>query len=373
MLGFIKKLLGDKSTRDLKEINPLVEATLSAYMEIEKLSNDELRAKTQEFKNRINTYLQEDLNEISRLKGVADEENCPIEEKEEIYDQIDKLETELNKKIEDVLLEILPEAFAVMKSTAKRFAENDEVEVSIMPWDEALSAKRDNVNVRNEKAYYANEWMAGGNLIKWDMVHYDVQLIGGTVLHQGKISEMATGEGKTLVATLPVYLNALAGRGVHVVTVNDYLAKRDSEWMGMLFEFHGLKVDCIDKHEPSSDERRNAYLADVTYGTNNEFGFDYLRDNMCRNTSELVQRKHHYAIVDEVDSVLIDDARTPLIISGPTSKGNDQEFETYRPQIEKLYNAQRNLATQLLAEVKRLMSGTPTDAQEKEAGKLLLR
>ncbi len=373
MLGIIKKLLGDKSTRDLKEINPLVDATLSAYQEIEKLSNDELRAKTQELKHRINAYLQEDLDEIERLKETAEDENCTVEDKENIYDQVDKLETKLNEKIEEVLLEILPEAFAVVKSTAKRFAENDEVEVSVMPWDEDLSAMRDNVNIRNGKAYYANEWMAGGNLIRWDMIHYDVQLIGGIALHQGKISEMATGEGKTLVATLPVYLNALAGRGVHVVTVNDYLAKRDSEWMGMLFEFHGLKVDCIDRHEPSSDARRNAYLADVTYGTNNEFGFDYLRDNMCRETSELVQRKHHYAIVDEVDSVLIDDARTPLIISGPTSKGNDQEFETYRPQIEKLYNAQRNLATQLLAEVKRLMSGNPTDAQEKEAGKLLLR
>ena len=288
MLGIIKKLLGDKSTRDLKEINPLVDATLSAYQEIEKLSNDELRAKTQELKHRINAYLQEDLDEIERLKETAEDENCTVEDKENIYDQVDKLETKLNEKIEEVLLEILPEAFAVVKSTAKRFAENDEVEVSVMPWDEDLSAMRDNVNIRNGKAYYANEWMAGGNLIRWDMIHYDVQLIGGIALHQGKISEMATGEGKTLVATLPVYLNALAGRGVHVVTVNDYLAKRDSEWMGMLFEFHGLKVDCIDRHEPSSDARRNAYLADVTYGTNNEFGFDYLRDNMCRETSELV-------------------------------------------------------------------------------------
>ncbi|MCL2027777.1 MAG: preprotein translocase subunit SecA [Bacteroidales bacterium] len=373
MLGFIKKLFGDKSSRDLKEINPLVEATLRAFTEIEKLSNDELRAKTGELKNRINAYLKEDLDEIARIKDIADSDQTTVEEKEELYDQIDKFEKELNSKIEAVLLEILPEAFAVVKSTAKRFNDNAEVEVSVMPWDEHLAAKRDSVNIRNGKAYYSNEWLAGGNLIKWEMVHYDVQIIGGITLHQGKISEMATGEGKTLVATFPVYLNALAGRGVHVVTVNDYLAKRDSEWMGMLFEFHGLNVDCIDKHEPNSDDRRNAYLADVTYGTNNEFGFDYLRDNMCRDTRELVQRKHHFAIVDEVDSVLIDDARTPLIISGPTSKGGDQEFEIYRPQIEKLYNAQRNLCTTMLAEVKKLLSGTPTDAQEKEAGKLLLR
>jgi preprotein translocase subunit SecA len=373
MLGFIKKLFGDKSSRDLKELNPLVEATLRAYEEIEKLSNDELRAKTQEFKNRINAYLQEDLDEILHLRERTDDENCTVEEKEEIFEQIDNLEKELNTKIEEVLLELLPEAFAVVKSTARRFNDNSEVEVSVMPWDEDLSAKRDSINIRNGKAYYANEWMAGGNLIKWEMVHYDVQVFGGVVLHKGNIAEMATGEGKTLVSTFPVYLNALAGRGVHVVTVNDYLAKRDSEWMGMLYEFHGLKVDCIDKHEPNSDDRRNAYLADVTYGTNNEFGFDYLRDNMCRDTRELVQRKHHFAIVDEVDSVLIDDARTPLIISGPTSKGGDQEFDFYRPQIEKLYNAQRNMATQMLADVKKLLSGTPTDAQEKEAGKLLLR
>ena len=373
MLGFIKKLFGDKSSRDLKEINPLVETTLKAFEEVEKLSNDELRAKTQELRNRINAYLQEDLDEITHLKERTNEETCAVEEKEEIFEQIDKLEKELNTKIEEILLQVLPEAFAVVKSTAKRFNDNAEVEVSIMPWDEDLAAKRDSVNIRNGKAYYANEWMAGGNLIKWEMIHYDVQIIGGIVLHKGNIAEMATGEGKTLVATFPVYLNALAGRGVHVVTVNDYLAKRDSEWMGVLFEFHGLKVDCIDKHEPNSDDRRNAYLADVTYGTNNEFGFDYLRDNMCRDTRELVQRKHHFAIVDEVDSVLIDDARTPLIISGPTSKGGDQEFENYRPQIEKLYNAQRNLTTQMLAEVKKLLSGTPTDAQEKEAGKLLLR
>jgi len=373
MLAFIKKLFGDKSSRDLKELTPMTGATLRAFQEIDKLSNDELRAKTQEFKDRIQAYLKDDLDEISHLKERADEENCTVEQKEEIYDQVDKLEKELNAKIEEVLLEILPEAFAVVKSTAKRFNDNAEVEVSVMPWDEDLAAKRDSVNIRNGKAYYANEWMAGGNLIKWEMVHYDVQIIGGIVLHKGNIAEMATGEGKTLVATFPVYLNALAGRGVHVVTVNDYLAKRDSEWMGVLFEFHGMKVDCIDRHEPNSDERRNAYLADVTYGTNNEFGFDYLRDNMCRDTRELVQRKHHFAIVDEVDSVLIDDARTPLIISGPTSKANDQEFAIYRPQIEKLYSAQRNFATQMLAEIKKLLAGTPTDAQEKEAGKLLLR
>jgi preprotein translocase subunit SecA len=271
------------------------------------------------------------------------------------------------------LNEILPEAFAVMKETAKRFKENETVEVTATDFDRNLSAVYDCVNIQGDRAVYQNSWMAGGTRILWDMCHYDVQLIGGTVLHQGKIAEMATGEGKTLVATLPVYLNALSGKGVHVVTVNDYLAKRDSEWMGMLYLFHNLSVDCIDRHEPNSEERRQAYLADVTFGTNNEFGFDYLRDNMARNQTELVQRKHNYAIVDEVDSVLIDDARTPLIISGPTPKGEQQEFEKYKPIVERLYNAQRNLVTTLLADARRLINDNSNPKNEEEGAKLLLR
>lgn len=376
MIGFIKKLLGNKSERDLKEITPILQKCLEAYETISKLSNDELRAKTQEFKQRIQDRVKSQKEEVAALrKTLADniDDHLSVEEKERIYGQIDKLEKEIYKLTQEVLDEILPEAFAVVKSTGQRFRDNDEVEVSVMPWDGDLAATRDNVNIRGDKAYYKNQWMAGGNLIKWDMVHYDVQLIGGIVLHQGKIAEMSTGEGKTLVETLPVYLNALPGEGVHVVTVNDYLAKRDSEWMGMLFEFHGLKVDCIDKHQPNSEARRQAYLADITYGTNNEFGFDYLRDNMCRTPEELVQRKHNFAIVDEVDSVLIDDARTPLIISGPTFKGDDQEFDVLRPQIEKIYNQQKTLVTKILAEAKSLLAGKPTPEQEKKGGELLFR
>ncbi len=373
MIEFIKKLFGNKSQRDIKEINPILNETLAAYEKIKNLSNDELRAKTQEFKDRIAAYLKEERAEVERLKLEAENEELSVEEKEDRYNAIDKLEEEMTGKVGEILNEILPEAFSVVKETARRFKENEEVEVSLMPWDQDLAAHRDNVNIRGDKAFYKNEWMAGGNIVKWDMVHYDVQIIGGIVLHQGKISEMATGEGKTLVATLPVYLNALSGRGVHVVTVNDYLAKRDSEWMGMLFEFHGLKVDCIDKHEPNSEPRRNAYLADITYGTNNEFGFDYLRDNMCRNKEELVQRPHSFAIVDEVDSVLIDDARTPLIISGPTSKGDTHEFDMFKPNIERVYNAQRNLVTQILAEAKNLLTNAANAEMEKKGAILLLR
>ena len=376
MIGLFKKLLGSKSERDLKEIRPILDQCLAAYESISKLSNDELRAKTQEFKQKIQDRIKEQKDEVDALKAKIAaniDDSLTVEEKEHIYSSIDKLEKEIYSKTQDVLNEILPEAFAVVKSTAQRFKDNAEVEVTAMPWDGDLAATRDNVTIRGDKAYYKNQWMAGGNLITWDMVHYDVQLIGGIVLHQGKIAEMSTGEGKTLVETLPVYLNALPGQGVHVVTVNDYLAKRDSEWMGMLFEFHGLKVDCIDKHQPSSEARRKAYLADITYGTNNEFGFDYLRDNMCRTPQELVQRGHNYAIVDEVDSVLIDDARTPLIISGPTFKDEDQEFDALRPQIEKIYNQQRALVTKILAEAKSLLSGTPTPEQEKKGGELLFR
>lgn len=297
-----------------------------------------------------------------------------IGDKQKRYSRIEDLDKKIYSKTQDMLKQILPEAFAVVKETAKRFTENPEVEVTASEYDRYLSTCRDAIRIEGDKAYYKNEWMAGGSMIKWDMIHYDVQLIGGIVLHEGKIAEMATGEGKTLVATLPIYLNALPGKGVHVVTVNDYLAKRDSEWMGRLFEFHGLSVDCIDKHEPSSEERRRAYNCDITYGTNNEFGFDYLRDNMCNNTNEIVQREHNYAIVDEVDSVLIDDARTPLIISGPTPKGDDQEFDRFCPIIEKLYNVQRQLVTQVISDARTILNkDNKTAEEEAEGGKLLLR
>ncbi|MCQ2261399.1 MAG: preprotein translocase subunit SecA [Bacteroidales bacterium] len=375
MANFLSKLFGTKADRDLKEVQPLLDATLKVYPEIHKLSNDELRAKTIEFKERINKEVEAEEAELATLRArVENEYDMPVDEKESIYKRIDKLEKESYDKTQDVLKEILPEAFSVVKETARRFAENEQVVVTASEHDRALAVKRDSVTIDGDKAIYQNSWMAGGNMIKWDMVHYDVQLIGGSVLHSGKIAEMATGEGKTLVATLPVYLNALPGKGVHVVTVNDYLAKRDSEWMGMLFEFHGLSVDCIDKHEPHSDERKAAYNADITYGTNNEFGFDYLRDNMSRNPEELVQRGHNYAIVDEVDSVLIDDARTPLIISGPTGKDDeDQEFDRFKPVIEKLYNAQRALVTKVLADAKSALAEHPDPKPDEEGAKLLLR
>jgi len=374
MKNFFKKLMGSKSQRDIKAINPILEKILEAYKDISTLNTDELRAKTIEFKQTIKDAIKEVEAEIAILKQKAEEnQSIGIDEKENIYLQIDKLNEKLYEITQNTLDEILPEAFAVMKATAALFKENDVVEVTASQHDKDLAAKMDNVYIKGDKAYYKNEWMAGGSLIKWDMVHYDVQLIGGIVLHQGKVAEMATGEGKTLVATLPVYLNALAEKGVHLITVNDYLAKRDAEWMGMLFEFHGLKVDCIDKHEPNSEDRRKAYLADITYGTNNEFGFDYLRDNMTSNPDELVQRKHNYSIVDEVDSVLIDDARTPLIISGPTPKGDNQEFEALKPNIERLYQAQRKLVTSILAESKKILHGNPDDKQEKKGGELLFR
>lgn len=374
MLSFFKKFLGSKSQRDIKAIMPVVEQIHEVYKEIQKLSNDELRAKTQEFKNRIANYIAEEESKIAELKAsIENEIEMDVEEKAEIYKQIDALSKLSYQKSQKILDEILPEAFAVMKDTARRFYENEKVVVTATQMDRDLAAHFDNIQIEGDKAIYKNQWMAGGNLITWDMVHYDVQLIGGVVLHQGKIAEMATGEGKTLVATLPVYLNALTGKGVHVVTVNDYLAKRDSEWMGVLYQFHGLKVDCIDKHEPNSEARRAAYLADVTFGTNNEFGFDYLRDNMTSSPDELVQREHIYAIVDEVDSVLIDDARTPLIISGPTPKGEDQLFDELKPAVSRLYNIQRALVTKILNEAKTLLSGNPTPEQEKKGGELLLR
>ena len=374
MANFLTKLFGSKSQRDLKELNPILAKCLEAYDQVTKLSNDELRAKTIEFKSLIKEAVNVEQSQLDSLQQrIENEFDMSIDEKQKIYTQIEDLEKKIYDKTQSVLDKILPQAFAVVKETAKRFTENEKVEVTATEYDKYLSTIKDNVNISGDKAYFDKVWMAGGTPMEWNMVHYDVQLIGGTVLHQGKIAEMATGEGKTLVATLPIYLNALPGKGVHVVTVNDYLAKRDSEWMGMLFEFHGLRVDCIDKHEPNSEARRNAYNADITYGTNNEFGFDYLRDNMCSNTNEIVQRKHNYAIVDEVDSVLIDDARTPLIISGPTPKGDNQEFERFCPVIEKLYNAQRQLVTQILSDAKKCLTPGYTPEKEKEGGILLLR
>ena len=375
MANFLTKLFGNKSQRDLKVIKPFLDATLAVYPAIQALSNDALRAKTIEFKERIAKAVEQEETELARLRTRIEEEyDMPIDEKEGLYKRIDELEKQGYDKTQKVLDDILPEAFAVVKETARRFAQNETVEVTATEHDRDLAATHPSITIEGDKAIYKNHWMAGGNEITWDMVHYDVQIIGGVVLHSGKIAEMATGEGKTLVATLPVYLNALPGKGVHVVTVNDYLAKRDSEWMGMLFEFHGLTVDCIDKHEPHSPERRAAYAGDITYGTNNEFGFDYLRDNMSRNPEELVQRGHNYAIVDEVDSVLIDDARTPLIISGPTGKDDDeQEFYRFKPTIEKLYNAQRVLVTQYLADARKGLAAKPDAKPEEECAKQLLR
>ncbi|MCR5822600.1 MAG: preprotein translocase subunit SecA, partial [Bacteroidales bacterium] len=375
MANILTKIFGNKSQRDLKEVQPFLDATLKVYPQIKELDNDQLRAKTIEFRERIRKAIDEEETQLQKLRErIENEYDMPVDEKESLYKEIDDLEKKSYDKTQKVLDEILPEAFAVVKETARRFAENKQVVVTATDHDRDLAATHSSIEINGDKAIYDNQWMAGGNLITWDMVHYDVQLIGGVVLHSGKIAEMATGEGKTLVATLPVYLNALPGKGVHVVTVNDYLAKRDSEWMGMLFEFHGLTVDCIDKHEPHSEERRKAYAADITYGTNNEFGFDYLRDNMSRNPEELVQRGHNYAIVDEVDSVLIDDARTPLIISGPTGKDDDeQEFYRFKPTIEKIYNAQRTLVTQLLGEAKKGLAANPDPKPEDECAKQLLR
>jgi len=376
MLGnIIKKLFGTKADKDIKEISPILDEILKSYETIQNLSNDDLRAKTVEFREIIAKNIAEEEAKINDIRKRIDAENdMAMDEKEKLYNEIDHLEKLSYEKTQDILNKILPEAFAVIKETARRFKENEEVIVTATQMDRDLAARYDNINIVGDKAHYKNQWMAGGNMIKWDMVHYDVQLIGGIVLHQGKIAEMATGEGKTLVATLPVYLNALPGKGVHLVTVNDYLAKRDAEWMGMLYMFHGLKVDCIDKHEPNSEARRKAYLADITYGTNNEFGFDYLRDNMTGNPDELVQRPHNYAIVDEVDSVLIDDARTPLIISGPTAKGENQLFDEMKENVSRLYNAQRNLVTKLLADAKQLLSkDNVSDEDQKKGGELLLR
>lgn len=350
----LSKIFGNKSTRDMKEIQPWVEKIKKAEPAIQALDNDGLRAKTQELKNIIQSSANDIKEKITELKGKI--EDTPIEDREPIFSQIDKLEKEVLERYDKKLDEVLPDAFAIVRETARRFSQNEEITVTATDFDRELAATHDFVRIDGDKAIYQNHWIAGGNEITWNMVHYDVQLFGGVVLHQGKIAEMATGEGKTLVATLPVFLNALTGNGVHVVTVNDYLAKRDSEWMGTIYMFHGLSVDCIDKHQPNSVARRKAYQADITFGTNNEFGFDYLRDNMAISPEDLVQRAHNYAIVDEVDSVLIDDARTPLIISGPVPKGDDQMFEQFQPLVENLVNVQRQLATKYLAEAKQLIS-----------------
>ena len=343
----LQSLFGNKSTRDMKLIQPLVEKVKATYEEIKPLSNDELRERTRQIQAQVQDAAKEQKEKIAELKAKIEE--TPIDERESLFSQIDKLEKEVLDIYEDALNEVMPVAFSIMKDTARRFTENEEIEVTATEFDRELAATKDFVRIEGDKAIYSNHWMAGGNDTKWDMIHYDVQIFGGIALHQGKIAEMATGEGKTLVATLPVFLNALTGNGVHVVTVNDYLAKRDSEWMGPLYEFNGLSVDCID-----------------TFGTNNEFGFDYLRDNMSNSPEDLVQRKHNYAIVDEVDSVLVDDARTPLIISGPIPKGDDQMFEEYQPLVERLVDVQRKLATQFLAEAKQQISeGQENNDQKK--------
>lgn len=366
----LKSLFGNKSDRDMKELAPVAGQVNEEWNTLQGLSHDELRAATEELKAKIKAYIQEEEDEVVALKRRVEEEKPSIEEREEIYNRVDKLEELINKKVEEVLTEIMPRAFAIMKETARRFKENEEIGVTATQFDRDLAVNHDFVEIDGDKAVYYNTWVAGGNEVVWDMMHYDVQLIGGAVLHQGKIAEMATGEGKTLVATLPVFLNALSRRGVHLVTVNDYLAKRDSEWMGPLYMFHGLSVDCIDKHQPNSPDRRKAYMADITFGTNNEFGFDYLRDNMAINPEDLVQRKHNYAIVDEVDSVLIDDARTPLIISGPVPRGEIQMFDEYRPRVEKLVRMQRDLVAKIFTDAKALL--TSENAKEREEGGVLL-
>ena len=374
MANFFQKLFGTKAERDRKAIMPIVDKINAAYSSMQRLSPDELRAKTIQFRQHIKDEIKPFDDKIAEMKDAVEKNtDLSADEKESQYNEIDKIEEQKKKKIAETLDEILPEAFAVMKATAYLFANNTEVVVTATDMDRQLAETHPNVVIVGDKARYSNTWIAGGNPTTWNMVHYDVQLIGGVVLHQGKISEMATGEGKTLVATLPVYLNALTGRGVHIVTVNDYLAKRDSEWMGVLYQFHGLTVDCIDKYEPNSDARRNAYNCDITFGTNNEFGFDYLRDNMTSSIDELVQRGHVYAIVDEVDSVLIDDARTPLIISGQTQKGDQQEYDIYKPAIQMLYEKQRGLVTQILAEARKLLTNNPNPEQEKKGAEQLFR
>lgn len=368
--SILGKLFGKKSDRDIKEVTPVIAKIKEEYSRISTLSNDGLREESDRIKQIIDSRIKAEEDEIAGLKVQV--EDAEIQESEKIYEKIDKLESVIDTKLEEVLNEVLPAAFALVKETARRFVENENLEVTARDYDRDLAAVRNSVLINGNKAIWKNRWIAGGTEITWNMVHYDVQLIGGIVLHNGNIAEMATGEGKTLVATLPVFLNALTRRGVHVVTVNDYLSKRDAEWMGPLYEFHGLTVDCIDKHQPNSEARRKAYNADITFGTNNEFGFDYLRDNMSINPEDLVQRKHHYAIVDEVDSVLIDDARTPLIISGPVPKGENQQFEEMKGYVEKVYKAQRDLVNQIFIDAKKLLTKENATAEEKREGGLLL-
>lgn len=365
----LKFFFGSKADKDRKEVEPYVLKIKEIYPSIQKLTNDELRERTAALRRQIAEYIADDEEHIAKQKVALENPEISISEKESISKDIEKREAVVKDKIQDILKQILPEAFAIVKDTARRFAENDTIEVTANDFDRNLAAVKDFVTIEGDKAVYSTHWTAGGNDIKWDMIHYDVQLFGGVVLHLGKIAEMATGEGKTLVATLPVFLNALPGKGVHMVTVNDYLARRDAEWMGPLYQFHGLSVDCIDLHQPNSEARRKAYLADITFGTNNEYGFDYLRDNMASSPADLVQRKHNYAIVDEVDSVLIDDARTPLIISGPVPKGEDQMFEQYCPAIQYLYGLQRDFVTSLLAEARKLAA----EGQMEQSGILTYR
>ena len=365
----LKKLFGNKSQRDLKEIQPWVNKVKAIYPEIEKLSNDELRARTQIIMQRLQDSVAEDRKKIEELKEKI--ETLEVEKRQPLWDEIDKTKKNILDTFEKGLTEALPEVFAIVKQTAYRFANNETVEVTATQMDRDLAATKDFVTIEDDKAIYKTTWLAGGNPVRWDMVHYDVQLFGGVVLHQGKIAEMATGEGKTLVGTLPVFLNALTHNGVHVVTVNDYLAKRDCEWMGPLYQFHGLSVDCIDRYQPNSDDRRKAYNCDITFGTNNEFGFDYLRDNMATLPEELVQREHNFAIVDEVDSVLIDDARTPLIISGPVqrqSEYSDEElYQEYRHRVEIVVGEQNILFNQLLNEAKKKVNSADKETKDEGA------
>ena len=379
--GLLKKFFGDKSEKDRKSYQPIVDKSNEFFASFASLSDDELRAKTAYFQNLVKENILPLEEELKALQDEAANPNTPIQLKEALFEDIDKLSKKIDDQIEEVLFSILPEAFAVIKETARRWSQNGQLVVTAQEFDKELAAKKDGITIDGEQAIWHNSWTAAGAEVKWNMIHYDVQLMGGAVLHKGNIAEMQTGEGKTLVATLPVYLNALSGKGVHVVTVNDYLAKRDSEWMGPLYQFHGLSVDCIDKHRPNSEERRKAYLADIAFGTNNEFGFDYLRDNMAGAVDELVQQKHHFAIVDEVDSVLIDDARTPLIISGPTPRGDEHEFYQLKPRVETVVNAQRNYVNQCLADAKKLLiaitgsveSGKDAKQMIEEGGIALLR
>ncbi len=365
--SIISGLFGSKADRDMKSVQPYLEKVLAVGPELENISNDELREKAEDLKKGIKEFIKSDQDEINRLKEKA--ESLDIWEREDVFNEIDKIEEKIDEKLEEHLDSILPQAFGIMKETARRFTNNELIEVTASEFDKNLATSNDFVDIKGDKAFWKNSWVAGGNTITWNMIHYDVQIIGGAALHQGKIAEMATGEGKTLVATFPVFLNALTGRGVHLVTVNDYLAKRDAEWMGPMYQFHGLSVDCVDKHDPNSESRRQAYAADITFGTNNEFGFDYLRDNMALNPSDLVQRKHNYSIVDEVDSVLIDDARTPLIISGPTPKGDDQLFDEFKPQVQKLVSAQKALFNTVFADAKKLIAA----GNDKDGGFKLLQ